>query len=78
MTFDVTQIILALIALCGALVTSVLVPWGEGKDDNGAAGAAGRMGQDCSCRSGTDFRSRKWRGKEKVCDSLFGRTWDCV
>ena len=31
MTFDVTQIILALIALCGALVTSVLVPWVKAK-----------------------------------------------
>ena len=31
MTFDGTQIILALIALCGALVTSVLVPWVKAK-----------------------------------------------
>ena len=31
MTFDVTQIILALIALCGAVVTGVVVPWVKAK-----------------------------------------------
>lgn len=64
MTFDGTQIILALLPVrgggdrCAGAV-------GEGKDDNGAAGAAWRVGQDCRCPQRNRFSQPEMARKRK-------------